>query len=128
LNAKSISYPDPASGGSAGIYAAGLIRKLGISDQVAAKTRLISGDFRLIDPVVKGEVELGIYPIAEIMATQGVSLAGPLPKDVQNYTTYAIAVGAASQHGEVAHEFIRFVSGPAAAPVLSAKGMEQPAR
>ncbi|MDB5552544.1 MAG: molybdenum transporter substrate-binding protein [Rhizobium sp.] len=123
LGAKSISYPDPASGGSAGIYAAGLIQRLGLADQVGPKTRLISGDVRLIDPVVKGEVELGIYPVAEIMATAGARLAGPLPEEIQNYTTYVVVVSKETKHAEAASGFVQFVSGPSADAVLTAQGM-----
>jgi molybdate transport system substrate-binding protein len=123
LSAKSISYPNPASGGSAGIYAAGLIPRLGLTDQIDPKTRLISGDFRLIDPVVKGEVELGIYPVAEIMATPGVRLAGPLPEEIQNYTIYVVVVSKETKQGDAASDFVRFVSGTSAAAVLASQGM-----
>jgi molybdate transport system substrate-binding protein len=123
LAAKSISYPNPASGGSAGIYAAGLIQRLGLADQVGPKTRLISGDFRLIDPVAKGEVELGIYPVAEIKATPGVTLVGPLPEEIQNYTTYVLVISKEAKQAELATDFARFVSGPSAAAVLVSQGM-----
>jgi molybdate transport system substrate-binding protein len=123
LAAKSISYPNPASGGSAGIYAAGLIQRLGLADQVGSKTKLISGDVRLIDPVAKGEVELGIYPVAEIKATAGVTLVGPLPEEIQNYTTYVVVVSNDTKHAEAAADFVRFVSGPSAAAVLVSRGM-----
>ncbi|HEY4140380.1 MAG TPA: substrate-binding domain-containing protein [Pseudolabrys sp.] len=123
LAATSISYPNPASGGSAGIYAAGLIQGLGLADQVGPKTRLISGDFRLIDPVAKGEVELGIYPVAEIKATPGVTLVGPLPEEIQNYTTYVLVVSKEAKQAALAADFTRFVSGPSAAAVLVPQGM-----
>jgi molybdate transport system substrate-binding protein len=123
LAAKSISFPDPASGGSAGIYAAGLIQRLGLADQVGPKIRLIAGDFRLIDPVAKGEVELGIYPVAEIKATPGVRLVGPLPEEIQNYTTYVVVVSKETKRAGVANDFVRFVSEPSAAAVLVSQGM-----
>jgi molybdate transport system substrate-binding protein len=123
LVAKSISYPNPASGGSAGIYVAGLIQRLGLADQVGPKTRLISGDFRLIDPVAKGEVELGIYPVAEIKATAGVTLVGPLPEEIQNYTTYDVVVSKETKQAGAASDFVRFVSGASAAAVLMSQGM-----
>jgi molybdate transport system substrate-binding protein len=123
LAAKSISYPNPASGGSAGIYAAGLIQRLGLADQVGPKTKLISGDVRLIDPVAKGEVELGIYPVAEIKATQGVTLVGPLPEEIQNYTAYVVVIGKEAKQADIAADFVRFVTGPSAAAVLLSQGM-----
>lgn len=123
LAAKSISYPDPASGGSAGIYAAGLIKRLGLADAVGPRTRLVPGDVRLIDPVAKGEVELGIYPVAEIKATAGVTLVAPLPEEIQNYTAYVVVVSKETKQPDAAHDFVRFVTAPSAATVLLSQGM-----
>ncbi len=123
LAAKSLSYPDPASGGSAGIYAAGLIQRLGLASQVGPKTRLVPGDVRLIEPVAKGEVELGIYPVAEIKATAGVTLVGPLPEEIQNYTTYVVVMSKETKQTEAAKVFVAFVTGPSAAAVLTSQGM-----
>lgn len=123
LAAKSVSYPDPASGGSAGIYTAGLIKRLGLADAVGPRTRLVPGDVRLIDPVARGEVELGIYPVAEIKATAGVTLAGPLPEEIQNYTAYVVVVSKETKQPEVARDFVRFVTAPSAAAVLLSQGM-----
>jgi molybdate transport system substrate-binding protein len=105
-----------------------VIQRLGLAEKIGPKTKLVPGDVRLIDPVVRGEVELGIYPVAEIMATQGVSLVGPFPPEIQNSTTYAVAVGTASAQSDAAKAFVTFVSGPTAAPVLAAKGIDPPAR
>jgi molybdate transport system substrate-binding protein len=73
---------------------------------------------------VKGEVELGIYPVAEIMATAGVRLVGPLPEEIQNYTTYVVVVSKETKQGDAASDFVRFVSGPSAVAVLASQGME----
>ena len=49
----------------------------------------------------KGEAELGIHQISEILAVPGVKLVGPLPAEIQNFTVYAAGVGAAAMHLEV---------------------------
>ena len=57
---------------------------------------------------------------------KGVTLVGPLPKDVQNITVYAAGVSAAASDAEAAKALIKMLAGPQAAGVLSAKGMERP--
>jgi molybdate transport system substrate-binding protein len=123
LAAKSVAYIDPAAGGSSGIYVAGLLERLGIADAIKPKAKLIKGG-AVAEHVVAGEAEIGIHQISEILPVKGAVLVGPLPPDIQNYTIYAAGVGAAAKDGEAAKALIEFLSGPAAAPVLKAKGME----
>ena len=123
LKAKSVGYIDPASGGSSGIYVAGLLDKLGIADQIKPKAKLQKGG-HVSDLVVAGEAEIGIHQISEIVGQKGVTLVGPLPAPIQNFTTYAAGVSATTQHSDAAKAFIKVLTGPSAAAVLKSKGME----
>jgi molybdate transport system substrate-binding protein len=125
LAAKSVSYIDPASGGSSGIYVANLLQKLGIADQVKPKEKLKKGGY-VADLIKSGEAELGIHQISEIVPVKEVTLVGPLPAEIQNYTTYAAGVGASAKDAEAAKALIKVLSGPAAAAVLKEKGMDRP--
>jgi len=125
LAAKSVAYIDPASGGSSGIYVAKLLEQLGIADQVKPKQKLKKGGY-VADLIVSGEAELGIHQISEIVPVKEVTLVGPLPAEIQNYTTYAAGIGAGAKDGEAAKALIKVFSGPTAAAVLKDKGMEQP--
>src|SRR6516162_6894328 len=113
LAAKSVAYIDPAAGGSSGIYVAGLLDKLGIAGEVKPKAKLIPGG-----------AELGIHHISETLPVKGVTLVGPLPAEIQNYTVYAAGVGAHAKEGDAAKALIKALSGLAAAEVLKSKGME----
>ncbi len=123
LKAKSVGYIDPASGGSSGIYVAGLLDKLGIADQVKPKAKLKQGG-HVSDLVKSGEAEIGIHQISEIVSEQGVTLVGPLPAEIQNYTVYAVGLSTAAKDAEAAKAFIKVLTGPSAAGVLKSKGME----
>lgn len=123
LAAKSVAYIDPAAGGSSGIYVAGLLDKLGIAGEVKPKAKLIPGG-AVAEHVAKGEAELGIHQISEILPVKGVTLVGPLPAEIQNYTVYAAGIGAHAKEGDAAKALIKALSGPAAAEVLKSKGME----
>lgn len=126
LDAKTVAYIDPASGGSSGIYLAGLFEKLGIANAVKPKAKLKQGGY-VADLIVSGEAELGIHQISEILPVKGVTLVGPLPAEIQNYTTYAAGLSASARDAEAAKALIQALAGSMAAPVLKSKGMDGPA-
>jgi len=123
LAAKSVAYIDPAAGGSSGIYVAGLLDRLGVAAEVKPKAKLIPGG-AVAEHIARGEAELGIHQISEILPVKGVTLVGPLPADIQNYTIYAAGLGAHGKQSEAAKALLKTLSGPAAADVLKSKGME----
>ena len=123
LKAKSVAYIDPASGGSSGIYVSGLLDKLGIADQIKPKAKLKKGG-HVSDLIESGEAELGIHQMSEIVSQKGVTLVGPLPAAIQNYTTYAVGLGSGARNADAAMAFIKVLTGPSAASVLKSTGME----
>jgi len=125
LAAKSIAYIDPASGGSSGIYLSGLFDKLGIAAEIKPKAKLKQGGY-IAELIANGEAELGLHQISEILPVKGVKLVGPLPAEIQNYTTYAVAAGADAKQPDAARALIKLLTGPAAESVLKARGMERP--
>jgi molybdate transport system substrate-binding protein len=123
LEAKSISFIDPASGGSSGIYVEKLLDRLGIADQVRPKEKLKQGGY-VADYVESGEAELGIHQISEILPHAGVTLVGPLPKEIQNYTVYAAGIGRGTKDVDAAKALIASLVGPSAQALFKSKGME----
>jgi molybdate transport system substrate-binding protein len=123
LAAKSIAYIDPAAGGSSGIYIAKLLKELGVADAVNAKAKLIQGG-AVADHVAPGEAELGLHQISEILSVKGVTLVGPLPAPLQNYTVYAAGISSAPHDRAAAQALVDHLAGPASAIVLKSKGME----
>jgi molybdate transport system substrate-binding protein len=125
LDAKSVAYIDPASGGSSGIYLDKLFEKMGIADAIRAKAKLKRGGY-VADLLVSGDAELGIHQISEILPVKGVVLVGPLPAEIQNYTVYAGALSTAAKDAAAAKAFLDLLAGPAAAAILRDKGMDRP--
>jgi molybdate transport system substrate-binding protein len=123
LAAKSVAYIDPKAGGSSGIYVAALLKRLGIADEVNANAVLVQGG-AVADHVADGEAEIGVHQISEILPVAGVTFVGPLPADIQNFTVYAAGVGAAAKDAAAAKDFVQFLTGPQALPIIKAKGME----
>lgn len=123
LNAKSISYIDPASGGSSGIYLAALFEKMDIAEALKPKSKLKGGGY-VADLISSGEAEIGLHQISEIIPAKGVTLVGPLPAAVQTYTTYSSGLGANAKDAVASQALLAaFVSSKSAA-MLKAMGME----
>lgn len=125
LDAKSVAYIDPKSGGSSGIYFDGLLDKLGIGDAVRRKSKLKQGGY-VAELVASGEADVAVHQISEIVPVKGVTLVGPLPAEIQNTTTYTAGISAAAKDPAAAQALIDHLAGPAAAAVLKTKGMEKP--
>src|SRR5262249_22645423 len=106
LAAKSISYGDPASGATSGIHFAGVLQRLGIADQMKPKTVLMPFGADAIERVAKGESELAVSQASEILSNPGVMLAGPLPAELQNSTTYAAAALKSSKAADAAQALL----------------------
>jgi len=119
LAAKSIAH----SRGPSGIYLTGLFRKLGIADEIKAKVKEVEGE-PVARLVARGEVEIGFQQISEIIHVAGVDYLGPLPPDVQHITVFASGLAATAKETDAANALVRFLTAPAAAPVLKKHGLE----
>jgi molybdate transport system substrate-binding protein len=123
LAAKSVVYADPAKGGLSGIVAARAIERLGITEQMKAKTILVPGA-QSGDLVAKGEAELGIAQTSEIVPVAGAELVGPLPGELGSVTLFTAGIAAESASAPTVKALIEFLTGPEAAPSFKAKGFE----
>jgi molybdate transport system substrate-binding protein len=120
LAAKSIVYIDPARGTS-GKHLATVFQRLGIADTIKPKTTLGSGGY-VVEPVGKGEIELGIHQITEILPVPGVELVGPLPAALQKETVYIGAVTKSARQPKEAQDFLAYLRRPETRAVFAEKG------
>jgi molybdate transport system substrate-binding protein len=118
-NAKAISYSD----GPSGVYIASLLQRLGLAEEMKAKTRLAKGR-PVADLVAKGEAEIGMQQITEILPVKGAELLGPLPDELQSIIVYAAGIGAAAKEADAARAFVKFLATPEVVRVIKAMGME----
>jgi len=123
LEAKSIVYLDPASGATSGVYFAGVLQRLGIADAVKSKTVLWPGGFAA-EAIVKGQADFCVHQISEILPVKGVTLVGPLPRDLQKITTYSAALSTRAATPAPARAFIAFVTRPSFKPKFAAAGLD----
>jgi len=123
LAAKSIAYSDSASG----VYlSTELFPKLGISEQIKAKSRKIEAD-PVGGVVATGEFEIGFQQISELRPVKGIDIVGPLPTGAQRVTVFAAGIPATATHPESARALIDWLASPAAYAAIRKSGL-QPAK
>jgi molybdate transport system substrate-binding protein len=119
LDADSVIY----NRASSGLYLERLLQRLGIAEQIQSKTKRYTGT-DMIEPLIKGKgKEIGFMPVAQILNChgRGLRLVGPLPADIQNYTTYAAAPAPKSEGGQT---FVRFLGTAEAKRLFASAGIE----
>lgn len=124
LEARSISYTDPAAGGASGIYFAKVLEGMGIAEEINAKTRFpppagLSAAFLLT-----GEAELAIQQKPELLQVAGIEILGLLPGDLHMVTVFAAGIEAGSRNIVAAKALIAFLQSPPAVEVFRAKGLD----
>jgi molybdate transport system substrate-binding protein len=124
LKAKTVSYVNPASGGTSGTYFEGLLQKMGIAAAMKPKTVYRTQGSEVAAAVAAGAAELGITFTSELAPTPGVKVAGTLPADIQLPTIYAGAVVANAGNADAARAFIRALAGADGRTALKKAGLE----
>jgi len=124
LEARSIVHPDPQGGGFTGAHIVRMMERLGIADAVRPKVTLLFAIGGGVAAVAKGDAEIGLFNISEILPVGGVTLAGALPSELQNYITFAGALHVDSAAPEPAAAFLRALSDPKARDTWRAGGFE----
>jgi len=122
-NAKSIGYSTAGSG----LMAANIIQKLGLTEELKARTKFLDG-FPAAEAVARGEVEIALQQINVILPVAGAELAGPLPAELQQYNHFAVGVLAVSKEREVATAMVSFMGARENEALVRKSGLEPPAR
>jgi molybdate transport system substrate-binding protein len=123
LRAQSIALSKPVGGGASGAYMAAVFDRLGIA--AAIKEKSIYGAGGLVGLIVaRGDAEVGIQQMAELLAVSGVDIVGPLPAALQSITQFSAFVPTAAGQPERGRAVIDFLRRPAAKAVIKAKGLE----
>jgi molybdate transport system substrate-binding protein len=120
LNAKAIAF---TTAGQSGLHFMGVAEKLGIAEQVKAKSKTVPGG-AAAEFVAKGEADIAVQLIPELASVPGVEVAGPFPAALQNYIVLTGGVGTNAKDKGGAQALIKYLTTPAAISVIKAKGME----
>jgi molybdate transport system substrate-binding protein len=119
LEARSIAY---SRIGASGIWFARLIERLGIAEAVNAKATIIPSGLTG-ELAARGETELAVQQLSELMLVPEVDIVGPLPLAVQTPAVFSAAVFTRSAHADLARTFLRSLSSVDAAAAFTAAGL-----
>jgi molybdate transport system substrate-binding protein len=120
LQAPSVTY---TASGASGVYFAAVLERLGIADEIRAKAKIPAGGL-IGELLVRGEAELGVQLISELMAVPGLALAGPLPEELQNTMVFSVGTFAGTTHAAQSAAFYGFLAAAESRQVMEQKGMQ----
>lgn len=120
LAAKTISY----STGPSGVALAKLFEHWGIEQEIANRIVQAPPGVPVGSLVAKGEVELGFQQLSELIHLDGISIAGPLPPEIQITTTFSAGVCTASTRADAVKAMLAYMASSAAEAAKLRNGME----
>lgn len=120
LNSKAVAFPDE---GTSGAYFRDVLKRLEITEQMKDKVRPAAAGAGF-PMVAKGEAEMMVTIIPQLLAAPGLELVGPLPAELQTWIGLAAGIGTAANDPAAAKAFIAFLTTPEAMAVMKAKGWE----
>jgi len=109
--------------GTSGIYFEKLLDRLGIAEAMRDKVKL-GPSGRVAELVARGEADMAVQQIPELLPVTGAQYAGPFPPELQLYSEFAAGVASASKHREAAKAFIATLTTPEAIALFKAAGLE----
>ncbi|PQZ92041.1 MULTISPECIES: substrate-binding domain-containing protein [Pseudomonas] len=118
--ARSIAYSDSASG----VYVEKeLFKKLGMP----AKGDMIER-IPVASVVAKGDYEVGLQQVAELLPVPGVTYVGKIPEDVQSVTRFAAGIPVNAEHPQAAKALLKYLASPEAQPLVQSTGLDSVSR
>jgi molybdate transport system substrate-binding protein len=119
LKAQSVASI-PAS--ATGAQLAGIYERLGVSDEMKAKTKAQPTPKQVAEAVANGDAELAVF-VLNVLIDPRLDIVGPFPAEVQREVVYAAGVAVNSKEPEPAKAFVAYLMSPPAIAVIKAKGM-----
>ena len=109
--------------GTSGIYFETLLDRLGIAAAMRGKI-VLGPSGRVAELVARGEAEMAIQQIPELLPVTGTQYVGPFPPELQLYSEFSAGVASASRHRDIAEAFVAAITTPAAIALFTAAGLE----
>ena len=122
LAARSVAH---SKSGMSGLYFPTVLQRLRIADAMKGKMVIPQTPTPIGEVVARGDAELGVQQISELMPVAGVDIVGPLPKELQRVTVFSAGVMLAAGELDAAKALVKFIA-ERAPPLLAGKGLSPP--
>ncbi|GFM67053.1 substrate-binding domain-containing protein [Pseudomonas lijiangensis] len=121
LAARSVAF----SSGVSGVYVARtLFPQLGIADRLKPKSVIVEAPELVGHALMRGDAEVGLQQMSELLAVPGIHVVGPLPDAAQNVNVIAAAVAENAVQPHAAQAWINYLSTSPALQVLKHSGFD----
>lgn len=120
LATKSVAFP---GAGASGKYFVSVVERIGLAEAMKAKLKPMPAN-DTVEVVARGEADMVVVVATRLTDVPGIDIVGPIPADVQTWIGFAAGLSAATKQPEAAKALIAFISAPAAAITLRAKGVD----
>jgi len=121
IAAKSVAH---SKTGMSGIYFPTVLARLGIADEMRSKIVMPDPGTPVGDLVAKGDAELGVQQISELLPVPGLEIVGPLPAELQKLTVFSAGLFVGASEPQVAKALVALLTSPSARTVYKRKGLE----
>jgi molybdate transport system substrate-binding protein len=120
LAARSVMY---SKTGISGVYMPKMLEKLGIAAEIAPKAKNPSHG-TVGEALARGEAEIALQQISELLPVQGIKVIGPLPAEVQLVTVFSAGIFTAATEPRAARMLVEQLTTNAARSAYTSKGLE----
>lgn len=123
LAAKSVASSET---GASGDHFIGVLKRLGILEEMTPKLRLVKGSGRTGDLIVSGEAEMAVQTISELTPVQGIDIVAPFPHELRFEIVISGAMSSNAEHRAATIGLIDYLKSPTARAIFKKLGMEAP--
>jgi molybdate transport system substrate-binding protein len=125
LAATRLVCPDPAVA-TAGKVVMSMLEKLGIGEQLRSRMQFFPNGYAAMASLAAGKsaLEIGITQMTEIRANKGVTLAGPLPPELQSRALYSAGLVEGALQRDGARDFMSRLAAPGSRQIRITAGFE----
>jgi molybdate transport system substrate-binding protein len=120
LAARSVSH---SKSGMSGIYFPTVLVRLGIAEQMKGKIVMPEPGTPVGELIARGDAEIGVQQISELLPVAGIDIIGPLPPALQKITIFSAGILTKAKEADAARAYVKFVMAEAG-PLLKVKGLE----
>lgn len=120
IAARTVSF----SRGVSGLLFLKMIARLGIADRIKEKAVMPQPGELVGAVVARGDAEMGIQQLSELIFVPDIDIVGPLPRELQEEIVYGASMLLGIKQPEAAKEFVKFLRAEIAASIIRKNGME----
>ena len=103
-----------------------MFQRLGIVDEMKGKARMIPAE-PVGAVVARGEAEIGLQQVSELLPVAGIDYVGPLPSEIQKVTVFSAGIASSAKEPAAAKLLIQYLSSPGAFATIKKTGLMPPA-